>query len=240
MNKRILLGVDADLSLTTQYALRATGEFMTQIAPEVDIVLLHVIPTLQTAATYAGFYTEQISSLTETAVARRKATEVLQKARLLLQEHGVLAERCEYMIRTGGTVEEIVKVAFEQQVALIIVGSRGSSKKQQLRRFFVGSISRQVLQSAPCPVIITATPNSTKIANLVNWYCEAITRYLHAHPTALCVFTPQQVAQQFTPEKRSSPGKKEVHAAAQALEELSEKGFLCRHSVKGELCYVND
>jgi hypothetical protein len=35
MNKRILLGVDADLSPITQYALRAIGEFIEQAAPQV-------------------------------------------------------------------------------------------------------------------------------------------------------------------------------------------------------------
>jgi nucleotide-binding universal stress UspA family protein len=238
MNKRILLGVDADLSFTTQYALRASGEFMMQIAPQVDIVLLHVIPTVQTMVMHPGIYSGQVTS--ESSVLQRKATEVLQKARFLLQEQGVLLERCECMIRTGGPVEEIVRVALEVQAAIIFVGSRGGSTKQQIRRFFAGSISRRVLQLAPCPVMIIAAPSAAQVTNLVDWYSEAITRYLRVHSSALSVFTPQQVAQQFAPVKRSSPGKREIHAAAEALEQLAEKGFLFRHSVKGKLCYVND
>jgi nucleotide-binding universal stress UspA family protein len=240
MNKRILLGVDADLSFNTQYALRTTGEFMMQIAPQVDIALLHVIPTVQTTGTHAGFYTGQISSTVENATLRRKATEALQKARLLLQEQGVLPDRCECIIRTGGPVEEIVKAAFDLQVAMIIVGSRGNSAKEQIRRFFVGSISRRVLKHAPCPVIIMASPNPAQMLNLVNWYSEAITLYLRTHSQTLSVFTPQEVAQQFAPVKKSSPGRKEIHAAAEALEQLAKKGMLFRHSVKGELRYVND
>ncbi len=240
MNKRILLGVDADLSFNTQYALRTAGEFMMQIAPQVDIILLHVIPTIQTTGAHAGFYTGQISFAAENSILRKKATETLQKARLLLQEQGVLPDRCECIVRTGGPVEELVKVALELQVAVIIVGSRGGSAKEQIRRFFVGSISHRLLKYAPCSVMITAVPNPAQIINLVNWYSEAITLYLRTHSQALSVFTPQQVAQQFAPVKKSSPGRREVHAATEALEQLAEKGFLFRHRVKGELRYVND
>ncbi|TMC23261.1 MAG: universal stress protein [Chloroflexi bacterium] len=44
MNKRILLGIDTDLSPSTQYALRITSELL-EWAPQLRLVLLHVIPT---------------------------------------------------------------------------------------------------------------------------------------------------------------------------------------------------
>jgi len=53
------------------------------------------------------------------------------------------------------------------------------------------------------------------------------------------VFTACDVAQMFAPPKRMV-GRKEVDAAARALELLAGKGLLCRHTVKGELRYLND
>ena len=44
MNKRILLGIDTDLSPSTQYALRIASELLEQV-PQLHLVLLHVIPT---------------------------------------------------------------------------------------------------------------------------------------------------------------------------------------------------
>jgi hypothetical protein len=124
---------------------------------------------------------------------------------------------------------------------LIIVGSRGCKTGERIRRFFLGSKSRRVLQNSTCPVMIVAQPYAKRPSDLVAWYEEAITRYLHEDASGLTVFTPAEVTRFFAPPSgKKGPGRKERAAAVLALEHLTRTGVLCRHEVKGELRYVND
>ena len=134
-------------------------------------------------------------------------------------------------------------MAKELQADLIVIGSRGNGRRQRVRRFFAGSISRRILDLATCPVMVVVppAPPHTKMPNdLVKWYEESITRYLQEHTGDLTVFTPQDVALTFAPSHKKEPGRKEQAAAILALEQLARGGLLCRHDVKGEMRYVND
>lgn len=238
MKKRILLGVDAELSPTVQYTLRTVSDLFEQ--PQVYLVLLNVIPITQTVATHPGLYMGQAIPATPATWQRSQAEDTLRKARILLQQHGIALDRTEAIVRIGAPADEIVKTAREQGVSLIVIGSRGESFRQRLRRFFVGSISRRVLRMAPCPVMIVVPPVTPRPTDLVLWYEDAIKRYLDENTHALAVFTPLQAAQQFAPPQKKYPGRKEIAAAALALDQLANKGLLCRHDVKGEPRYVND
>lgn len=246
MNKRILLGIDTNFSPATQQALHTVSEFMQQAAPLLRLILLNVIPIPAIASPSLGLYAGQFQSLSVTLEQRTQAEDILRRARAELQKHGVASEQIEVLIRVGLPADEIVRAAQELQVDFIVIGSRGNSLGQRIRRFFAGSISRKVLHSALCPVMIVAspqTPSTSKTpypADLVKWYEKAITRYLQEHPSALTVFTPFEVAQTFAPSKRKAPKRKEIAAATLALEQLARSGVLCRHEVKGELRYIND
>ena len=246
MNKRILLGIDANFSPATQQALLTVSEFMQQATPLLRLVLLNVIPIPAIASPSLGLYAGQFQSLSVTPEQRALAEDILWRARAELQKQGIDSGQIEVLIRVGLPADEIVRAAQELQVDFIVVGSRGNSLGQRIRRFFAGSISHKVLYTASCPVMIVASPLipiSSKThhpADLVKWYEEAITRYLQEHTSALTVFTPLQVAQTFAPAKRKAPKRKEVAAAAIALEQLARSGVLCRHEVKGELRYIND
>jgi len=54
------------------------------------------------------------------------------------------------VVREGHPAEEILKVAEEEQVELIIVGSKG----RRMNTIFMGSVSREVANSARAPVLI--------------------------------------------------------------------------------------
>jgi Universal stress protein family len=136
--------------------------------------------------------------------------------------------------------EGIVKGAKDLHADLIVIGSQGNTLRERLRRIFAGSVSRKVLQLAPCPVMIVTCPRIKQPSDLVAWYTEAITYYLHEHPGGLMVFTPGEVAEKFAPPSTDNPGRKEIAAAILALEQLAHEGVLCRHDVKGEMRYVND
>jgi hypothetical protein len=88
--------------------------------------------------------------------------------------------------------------------------------------------------------MIVTLPRTAPPGDLVTWYEQAITAYLQEHTNSLTVFTPHEVAQKFAPPRKKAPGRKEIAAAALALEQLASTGILCRHDVKGELRYVND
>ncbi|HLH63594.1 MAG TPA: universal stress protein [Ktedonobacteraceae bacterium] len=240
MSKRILLGVDAPLSPATLYAVRTVSELIEQTSPRVKLVLVHVVPAPYIASPSLGVYAGQLQTTTVTTEQRAQAEHVLRKASLELQNRGIDADSIETLMRVGLPAEGIVKAAKDVFADLIVVGSRGNALKQRLRRAFAGSISRKVLQLAPCPVMIVTYPRLKQPSDLVTWYEEAITRYLQEHTGGLMVFTPVEVAEKFAPPHKTAPGRKETAAAILALEQLARDGKLCRHDVKGEMRYVND
>ena len=243
MNKRILLGVDAPISYATQHALRTVCEFIEQATPEIHLILLHIIPVPNISSPTIGMYTGHLQPVPSTPDQRALGELALRRARTELENRGLSPGQIETLLRLGSPAEETVKVAKETQVDLIVIGSRGNTTRQQVRRFFAGSISRRILNLAPCPVMIVIPPTPMQIKqphDLVKWYEEAITRYLQEHTGDLTVFTPREVAMAFAPPRKKEPGRKELAAAILALEHLARSGLLCRHDVKGEMRYVND
>jgi len=136
-------------------------------------------------------------------------------------------------------VYRIQPTSEELHADFIVIGSQGNSFKQKMRRFIAGSTSHQVLKLATCPVMIASLSQMPGPGNLVAWYKEAITHYLHEHSNTLMVFTSYEAAQMFAP-PNSSAGRKEVSAASVALEHLACSGVLCCQKVNGELRCVND
>jgi nucleotide-binding universal stress UspA family protein len=240
MNKRILLGIDAPISPATQQALRSMSEFVEQAAPQLHLVLLHVIPIPAISSPALGMYVGHMQPTLFTSEQSSQAEEVLRHARVELLKQGVDAGQIETLIYTGVPADQIVKVAKELQVDFIVVGSRGSSARQKIRRFLAGSTSQRILQLAPCPVMIVRCPQTKRPADLVTWYERSITHYLQEHTSDLTVFSPLEAAQMFAPPGKKAVGRKERAAAILALEQLAHGGVLCRHDVKGEMRYVND
>jgi nucleotide-binding universal stress UspA family protein len=240
MSRRILLGIDTNFSPTTQYALRSLGEFMEQATPQLHLVLLSVISVPSMTSPSLGMYFGHPLPMSITLEQRNQAEDALHQARSELQKGGIAPGQIDVLIRIGFPADEIVKAAKELHVDFIVVGSRGESPRQKLRRFLAGSTSHSVLRFAPCPVMIVTLPQTARPGDLVTWYEQAITSYLQEHTNSLTVFTPYEVAQKFVPPRKKTPGRKEIAAAALALEHLTGSGILCRHDVKGELRYVND
>ena len=236
MNKRILLGIDTDLSPSTQYALRITSELLEQSSPELRLVLLNVIPVpFDTTPTWG----KSMEALPPTTQQCLQAERALRRACTAVQQQGIAPGRIESLQRVGTPADEIVRAARELQVDFIVIGSRGNFLRQRIRRVLTGSTSRRVLKLAPCPIMVAVPPRAPRPRNLVAWYKEAVTGSLSEHQGSLIAFTAFEVAQVFAPPNRPI-GSKEVEAAARALEELARSGLLCRHKVKGEVRYLND
>jgi len=241
MNKCIVLGIDAPLSPATQQAIRTIKELVGPMVPQFRLVLLHVVALPYVTSPSLGMYAGQLQANSISVEQRQEAEKVLARVRAMIQEHTTDAVRVDLCIRQGSPSDEILRVAREVRADLVIVGSRGNTSGERLRRFLLGSKSYRVLQGAICPVMIVSAPVAKRPSNLVSWYEEAIIHHLRDHPSGLTVFSPAEVAQLFAPPGlRREPGRKERAAAAQALEHLSREGILCRHEVSGELKYVND
>lgn len=240
MNKRILLCVDAHFSPATQSMVQAVGELVQQTGTAFSFILLHSIPITQIAAGQVGYYIEQQVTLTPSLEQRKQGEAALHKARMALQQYNIMPERIEDIIRIGTIADEIVQVARERHVQLIAVGSRGTAFRSQVRRLFMGSISRRILQLAPCPVMIATTPQSLQGKELISWYEDTLRGYLKEHRHSLTILSPEQVAQQFLPSNKKTPRRQEIDAATKALDRLTNAGLLCRRDVEGEVRYIND
>jgi nucleotide-binding universal stress UspA family protein len=238
-NKCILLGVDVSFSLPTQHALRIASELFEQFSPDVRLVLLHVIPVAYDPSFPWGTPIGAMRRFSPATQQRLQAERVLWRARTALQQRGIAPERIAWMQRVGTPADEIVKVARELSVDRIVIGSRGNTLAQKIRRVLVGSTSHRVVRLAPCPVTLVLPPGEPRVRSLVAWYKEAVMRSLYEHPGSLLVFTACDVAKMFAPPKRTV-GSKEVEAATVALEQLASDGLLCCQKVKGELRYLND
>ncbi len=78
----------------------------------------------------------------------KKARKILDYYQSVLEENGLKGVKT--MVRKGHPAEEILAAAKEDRSDMIIVGSRGS----RTTHLFMGSVSREVVNSAEVPVLI--------------------------------------------------------------------------------------
>ncbi len=241
MKQRILLGIDANFSPATQYALRSLANLLQPPSSTVSFILLHVIPLSHVIFEPSDYYADHFVSFAASLEQRKEAEKVLQKAQTFLLQHlDSEAVKVEHVIAVGVPGEELARVAHERQVHLIVVGNQGNTLPQRLRRLINGSVSRKIVHIAPCPVMVASPPLPLRTEDLVSWYEQALQQYLHEHEHELTVLTTSQVASLFLPGTQHTPGQKETAAARIALDKLVGSGLLCRHALKDEIHYVND
>lgn len=234
-DRRLLVGIDAPLTEATRHALHTVGEFFAPYSLHVRLLLLNVIPV-----PYGGGKFAPPVPLSPTTEQRKQAVEALRAACATLQEHGMTRSHIEMLLRVGSPADELARFAGQQHVDCLVIGSRGHSPLQWLRRVLMGSVAHDVLRHASCPVMVVTLPRSSRPADLVGWYEAAIQQALHDHPTALVNITARDVVGQFLLPHGQTAGREERIAAAQALEHLAGSGLLYRQSVHGEMHYLND
>ena len=78
---------------------------------------------------------------------RKWAEETLESRAGDLRQRGVKAS---WRLQVGVPFEEIVKVAAEERVDMIVMGTHGRSG---LNRALLGSVAERVIRLAPCPVL---------------------------------------------------------------------------------------
>jgi nucleotide-binding universal stress UspA family protein len=108
---------------------------------EAEVSVLHVFQPPKRYATTEGY--GALESQYETI-----AHEIVDDAVAQLHERGVAARG---LALSGGTARTILEVAGQEDVSLIVIGSRGPSSMAEL---VLGSVSLEVLRHAPCPVLV--------------------------------------------------------------------------------------
>lgn len=118
-----------------------------------ELVLLHVLVE-------APLYSEAPFSMSRAHVTllgehvqnvysahRAWAEQALEKRAGELRSRGIKAS---WRVQTGVPYEEIVKIADEERVDMIAVGTHG---RGGLNRLLMGSVADRVIRLAPCPVL---------------------------------------------------------------------------------------
>ncbi|WP_035445465.1 universal stress protein [Atopococcus tabaci] len=82
---------------------------------------------------------------------KRGTMELLDAIEERINFHGVHHER---EIVSGEAHEEILRIAEDENIDMIVIGNRGFSK---VRRFFLGSVAQRVISEARCPVLVIHT-----------------------------------------------------------------------------------
>jgi universal stress protein A len=130
---------------------KKTVQYATQLASltGASIRLLHVFLIPDYPATfYQGLYVEHEAVKIHVETVKREALAQLSLVADQIHANGLEAES---ILRVGNPYEEIVNVAKELGVDLIVIGSHGSAG---LSRLLLGSTADRVLQYAPCPVLV--------------------------------------------------------------------------------------
>ena len=78
----------------------------------------------------------------------KKAEKILEYYRKALEEKGITGVKS--VIKAGHPANEILKTADEEDVDMIIIGSKG----KRMSHIFMGSVSREVVNRAEVPVFV--------------------------------------------------------------------------------------
>jgi len=135
-SKKIKVLVAVDGSEISDLSVKRAGQYTK--SADVDLVLLSVLEDIVSYAKIPNtlIYQER----------KKEAEKILRKARKNLKEHGV---DCKTRVAIGPVATEIVRIAEEEKVTSIFIGSRGH---RGLKRMLLGSVADDVIRHAHCAV----------------------------------------------------------------------------------------
>jgi phosphoglycerate kinase len=145
---KILLAVDG--SEPSLEAARKLGGLVDAEGAEISI--LYVQKPADTSAEYNWLSAE--TKRRRELERRLEAERIVSAASAPLARQGLISHR--QMVVEGDPASEILKFADQTGVELIAMGSHG---KTGVLHFFIGSVSRKVLDHAKCPVLIARIPD---------------------------------------------------------------------------------
>jgi nucleotide-binding universal stress UspA family protein len=149
--KKILIAAD-----DTKGSLGVLDVFRNQVRPPEEVILLHVQRILGRSLMGDMLGEAEMSTLKEAVKDTefqeeldRKAETVLSYYKKQLENSGLFKIRT--MVRAGNVTEEILKVAEEEQVDLMIMGCNG---KSGMDRLISGCVTRYVERKTDVPVMV--------------------------------------------------------------------------------------
>jgi len=155
---RVLLVTDG--SPSSQSAARYLGKF--PLPEDADVHVMHVLPPIQMPVLmepyFGAWQTVYVAypKPEQEEIVRKKETKrgeaFLARTRSLLQRHGIESTP---VLRRGDAATEILDYVRNNQIDLIVAGSRGLG---QLKRLWMGSVSRKLVHYSECSVLIVKRP----------------------------------------------------------------------------------
>jgi len=146
--RKILVPIDG-----SNYS-RCAAEYCLGIAKMLDaeIIVVHVIDEL---------VLDQISTITKRANVER---ELKQSSQHYINHVLDLAEKagvkaCSLIVK-GGPFEQIVHLAKELNVGLIVMGTYG---RRGTERILIGSVAERTIEYSPCPVLVINKKSGSEI-----------------------------------------------------------------------------
>jgi nucleotide-binding universal stress UspA family protein len=123
-----------------------------------DRVIVDVLSVAAPGITRMGWAMEGDRSSARQAAEQLRQSEVIASERtandasLRFQEAGL---RTRTLARQGDVAEEIIVAAGAGRPDMVVLGPRGRSR---IKQFFLGSVSRQIIEDVPSPVLVARQP----------------------------------------------------------------------------------
>jgi phosphoglycerate kinase len=155
---RILLPVDG--SEPSLEAARKIGGLVDAQGAEIMLLYVQKPPAVTPEYIFMDVATKRRHEMER----RLEAERVMAPANAALLRQGLVAHR--QMVIEGDPEAEILKIADEMGVDLIAMGAHG---RTGVLGFFLGSVSRKVLDQAQCPVLIVRVPGQGMAEAETEW-----------------------------------------------------------------------
>jgi nucleotide-binding universal stress UspA family protein len=153
--KKVLIAVDE-----TEGSKAVLSVFRNMVRPPESVVLVHVQQLAGKSMIIDMLGEAEMSTLRESLKGTEHKEALDQRSQKILNfykkelDNGGLI-RVKTVVRDGVPSEEIMKVAQEEGVDLIITGYNG---KTLMQRLISGSVSKDVEKNAPVPVLVAKNP----------------------------------------------------------------------------------
>lgn len=153
--KKVLIAVDE-----TEGSKAVLSVFRNMVRPPEGVVLVHVQQLAGKSMMIDMLGEAEMSTLRESLKGTEHKEALDQKSQKILNfykkelDNGGLV-RVKTVVRDGVPSEEIMKIAQEEGVDLIITGYNG---KTLMQRLISGSVSKDVEKNAPVPVLVAKNP----------------------------------------------------------------------------------
>jgi nucleotide-binding universal stress UspA family protein len=117
---------------------------------DAEVILCHVIePVIVPNPLYAQYYPGELLSPDVLARAQEDARAALEERVPRDEPEAKVRYRC--AVGQGTPVDEIIRIAQEEKVDLIVIATHGH---KGLKHLLLGSVAERVIRHAPCAVLV--------------------------------------------------------------------------------------